>query len=54
MSKKEKKKNQTKAKRGRQKTCDGELKKSNTLLNCINPKYFIIKNTMIHQPTVKL
>ena len=33
-----KKKNQTKAKRGREKTCDGKLKKSNTLPNHINPK----------------
>ena len=46
MSKK-KKKNQTKAKRGREKTCDRELKKSNTLSNHINPKYYYIKNTML-------
>ena len=49
-----KKKNQTKAKRGREKTCDGELKKSNTLPNRINPKYYYIKNTMILQPKLKL
>ena len=42
MSKK-KKNNQTKAKRGREKTCDGKLKKSNALPNCINPKQYIIK-----------
>ena len=40
MSKKKKKKNQTKAKRGREKTCDGKLKKSNTQPNRINPKYY--------------
>ena len=49
-----KKKNQTKAKRGREKTCDRELKKSNTLSNHINPKYYYIKNTMILQPKLKL
>ena len=37
MSKK-KKKIQIEAKRGREKTCDGKLKKSNTLPNHINPK----------------
>ena len=37
MSKK-KKKNQTKAKRGREKACNGKFKKSNTLPNHINPK----------------
>ena len=37
MSKKKKKK-QTKAISGREKTCDGKLKKSNTQPNCINPK----------------
>ena len=42
MSKK-KKKTQTKAKRGREKTCDGELKKSNTLPNRINPKIVLYK-----------
>ena len=54
MSKKKKKKIQTKAKRGREKTCDGELKNSNILPNHINPKYYYIKNTMILQPKVKL
>ena len=49
-----KKKNQTKPKREREKTCDRKLKKSNTLPNCINPKQYIIKNTIIHQPKVKL
>ena len=43
MSKKKKKKIQTKAKRGREKTCDGKLKKSNTLPNHINPKYYYIQ-----------
>ena len=52
--KQKKKKNQTKAKREREKTCDGKLKKSNTLPNRINPKQYYIKNTMIHQPKVKL
>ena len=35
------KKNQTKVIRGEEKTCDGKLKKSNTLPNCINPKYYM-------------
>ena len=35
-------------------SCDRKLKKSNTLPNCINPKQYYIKNTMIHQPKVKL
>ena len=48
------KKNQTKVIRGEEKTCDGKLKKSNTLPNCINPKQYYKKNTMIHQPKVKL
>ena len=38
-----KKKNQTKAKRGREKTCDRKLKKSNTLPNRINPKQYYIQ-----------
>ena len=54
MSQKKKKKNQTKAKRGREKTCDGKLKKSSTLPNRINPKQHYIKNTKIHHPKVKL
>ena len=49
-----KKKNQTKVKGGREKTCDRKLKKSDTLPNHINPKQYYIKNTMIHQPKVKL
>ena len=49
-----KKKNQTKAKKWREKACDGKLKKSNILPNRINPKQSHIKNTMIHQPKVKL
>ena len=53
MSKK-KKKNQTKAKRGREKICDRKLKKSNTLPNRINPKQYYIKYTMSHQLKVKL
>ena len=36
MSKKNKIKNQTKAKRGREQTCDGKLKKSNTRPNRLN------------------
>ena len=43
MSKKKKKKIQTKAKRGREKTCDGKFKKSNTLPNCINPKQYYLQ-----------
>ena len=45
MSKKNKIKNQTKAKRGREQTCDGKLKKSYTLPNCINPKIVLYKKT---------
>ena len=45
-------KNQTKAMRGREKACDGELKKHTKFY--INPKQFYKKNIMIHQPKVKL
>ena len=43
MSPKKEKKNQTKAKRGRENICDGKLKKSNTLPNCIDPKQYYIQ-----------
>ena len=39
------KKKKTKGKRGREKTCDGKLKKSYTLPNCINPKIVLYKKT---------
>ena len=38
-----KKKIQTKAKRGRERTCDGKLKKSNKLPTRINPKQYYIQ-----------
>ena len=55
MSKKKKKiKQKLKERERRLVSCDGKLKKSNTLPNRINPKQYYIKNTMIHQPKVKL
>ena len=55
MSKKKKKIKQ-KLKEGERRlvSCDGKLKKSNTLPNHIDPKQYYIKNTMIHQHKVKL
>ena len=38
-----KKKNQAKAKKWREKACDGKLKKLNTLPNHINPKQYYIQ-----------
>ena len=54
MSKKKKIKQKLKERERRLVSCDGKLKKSNTLPNRINPKQYYIKNTMIHQPKVKL
>ena len=55
MSKKKKKiKQKLKERERRLVSCDRKLKKSNTLPNRINPKQYYIKNTMIHQPIVKL
>ena len=45
-------KNQTKAMRGKEKACDGELKTHIKLY--INPKQCYKKNIMIRQPKVQL
>ena len=56
MSKKKKKKIKQKLKEGERRfvSCDRKFKKSNILPNCIYPKQYYIKNTIIHQPKVKL
>ena len=48
-----KKKIKQKLKKGERRLVMENLKKSNTLPNRINPKYYYIKNTMILQPKLK-